>query len=167
MLALSHPTAGDGFKSVLMQKGIKRVFVASNNQEAVSQLNEQSYNMILIEEGFPELGGADFCRFLRMTAGPISVAPIVYGIISAEKERVFTARDSGASKIVLMPLSPNKLIATIEAAIREMRPFIQTTSFRGPDRRITGQKPFHGPDKRKAQQGWMDVADLKRMLGSF
>lgn len=167
MLALSHPQAGEGFKSVLMQRQIKKIFVAASNREAVSQLNEQSYNMILIEEGFPELGGADFCRFLRMTSGSISLAPIIYGIISADRQRVFAARDAGASKIVLMPLSPNKLIQTIEATIKEMRPFVQTTAYTGPDRRTTGQKPFHGPEKRKAQQGWIPVADQKRVLGSF
>lgn len=167
MLALSHPQAGDGLKVAMMQQRIKRVFVASSNKEATSQLNEHAYNMLLIEEGFPELGGADFCRFLRMIDGGIGLAPIIYGIVSAEKERVFAARDAGASKIVLMPLSPKTLVGTIQAVVKEMRPFIQTTSFRGPDRRITGQKPFHGPDKRRAQQGLITVAEQKRVLGSF
>ncbi|MEX0297541.1 MAG: two-component system response regulator [Kordiimonas sp.] len=167
MLALSHMQAADGLKSVLMQQKIRKVFFAANNREAVSQLQEQSYNMILIEEGFPELGGADFCRFLRMTDGPMAVAPIIYGIVSAEKERVFAARDAGASKIVLMPLSPKVLLQTIQAAIKEMRPIIQTNSYRGPDRRITGQKPFHGADKRKAQYGLISVAEQKRIIGSF
>ena len=167
MLALSHAQTSDGLKSVLMQQKLKRVFVASNNQEAVSQLGEQAYNMILIEEGFPELGGADFCRFLRMTDGPMAVAPIIYGIISPEKGRVLAARDAGASKIVIMPLSPKKLLQTIHAAIKEMRPIIQTTAYRGPDRRMMGPKPFHGPDKRKIQKGLVSVAEQKRIIGSF
>jgi len=167
MLALSHMQAAESLKSVLLQQKVRRVFFAANNREATSQLNEQSYNMIFIEEGFPELGGADFCRFLRMTDGPMAFAPIIYGIVSADKQRVFAARDAGASKIILMPLSPKSLLTSIQAAIKEFRPMVQTTSYRGPDRRISGQKPFHGPDKRKAQKGLVSVAEQKRVLGSF
>ena len=167
MLAMSNVQAAAGLKSVLMQLQVDKVFTAGNNQEAVSQLGDQFYNMILIEEGFPDLGGADFCRFLRMIDGAPSVAPIIYGIKFAEKQRVLAARDAGASKIVLMPLSPKVLVATIQATIREIRPFVQTIAFRGPDRRITGDRPFHGMDRRKVQMGLVSVNKQKKLLGSY
>ena len=165
ILAVSNLQVAEGLKSALVQSHVARVYAAADNQQAVSQLGQQSYNMIFIEEGFPSLGGADFCRFLRMTDGPLAIAPIIYGIIRAEKSRILAARDAGASKIVLMPLSPAILITTVQAAIKERRPFVQTMGYRGPDRRITGNNPFFGPEKRVEQQGWVSLAAQNRQLG--
>ncbi|MBL4837171.1 MAG: response regulator [Kordiimonadaceae bacterium] len=165
ILAMSNLQVAEGLKSALVQSQVARVFAATDNQQAVTQLGRQFYNMILIEEGFPNLGGADFCRFLRMTDGPLAVAPIIYGIIRAEKARIFAARDAGASKIVLMPLSPTILLATVQATIKERRPFVQTFGYRGPDRRTTGNHPFFGPEKRVEQQGWVSLEAQNRHLG--
>jgi len=164
MLALSNTQTAEVLKTALMQQRMRRVSSAADNRDAVSQMQDYHYNMIVIEEGFPELGAADFCRFLRLTNTPMAVAPIIYGIRRAEKERVLAGRDAGASKIVLMPFSGHSLVGTLQAAVKEMRPFIQTTSFNGPDRRITKGSVYQGPDRRKGQFGWMSVKDQKRIL---
>ena len=165
MLALSNSQTAEALKGVLMRHRIRRVSSAENNQDALSQMQDYNYNMIVIEEGFPDLGAADFCRFLRLTNTALAVAPIIYGIRSAEKERVLAGRDAGASKIVLMPFSASSLVGTLQAAVREMRPFIQTSSFNGPDRRITKTGGYTGPDRRKGQHGWMTVEEQNRILG--
>lgn len=164
MLALTNVQTAETLKAVLMQQGMRRVASAENNRDAVSQMQEQHYNMIVIEENFPALGGADFCRFLRLTNTPMAVAPIVYGIRHADKESVFAARDAGASKIVLMPFSAKSLVGTLQAAVREIRPFVQTSSFNGPDRRITKKNTYSGPERRKGQHGWVSVDKQKRIL---
>ncbi|MBL4788588.1 MAG: hypothetical protein JKY60_05900 [Kordiimonadaceae bacterium] len=164
MLALSNAQTAEALKGVLMQNRVRRVASARDNQDAVSQMMDHHYNMIVIEEGFPHLGAADFCRFLRLTNTPMAVAPIIYGIRLAEKKRVLAGRDCGASKIVLMPLSAGTLVGTLQAAVREMRPFIQTTGYNGPDRRITKAKGYKGPNRRKGQHGFMSVKEQQRIL---
>ncbi len=164
MLALSNEQTAEAMKAVLMQQRMRRVSSALDNRDAVSQMQDHHYNMIIIEEGFPDLGAADFCRFLRLTNTVMSVAPIIYGIHAADKTRVLAGRDAGASKIVLMPLTGNSLLGTLQAAVREIRPFIQTPSFNGPDRRITKSKPYNGPERRKEQQGLMTVNQQKHIL---
>lgn len=164
MLALNNVQTAEALKAVLMQQKMQRVASAVDNRDAVNQLQDHHFNMIVIEEGFPELGAADFCRFLRLTDTVMAVAPIIYGIKRAEKERVLAGRDAGASKIVLMPLSANALVGTLQAAIREIRPFIQVSSYRGPDRRITKTGSYQGPERRKGQYGWISVNDQKRIL---
>jgi two-component system, chemotaxis family, chemotaxis protein CheY len=164
MLALANHQTAEALKGVLMQQRMRRVSSAVDNRDAVSQMQEHHYNMIVIEEGFPDLGAADFCRFLRLTNTTLSVAPIIYGIRQAEKERVLAARDAGASKIVLMPLSAKSLVGTLQAAVREIRPFIQTTGFNGPDRRITKAQGYQGPERRKGQYGLLSVEAQNRVL---
>lgn len=164
MLALANVQTAEVLKSALMQQRMRLVSSAVNNRDAVSQMQDNHYNLIVIEEDFPELGAADFCRFLRLTNTSMAVAPVIYGIKNAEKKNVLAARDAGASKIVRTPFSASSLIDTLEATVREARPFIQTSSFNGPDRRIAHSGPYSGIERRKGQHGWMSVEEQKRIL---
>jgi two-component system chemotaxis response regulator CheY len=164
MIALNNVQTADVLKGALMQMRVKRVTSVVDNRDAVSQMQDHHYSMILIEEGFPELGAADFCRFLRLTNAPMAVAPIVYGIHRAEKERVLAGRDSGASKIVLLPLSTKALIEALKASVREMRPIIQTSAYNGPDRRLAKISSYKGPERRKGQFGVVSVEEQRKIL---
>lgn len=151
MVALANQQAAEGIRDVLMQKRVGGVFVPADNREAVNKLQDTFFNMVIIEEDFPELGGIDFCRFLRLTNTPIAVAPIIYGIHEPSREAVLQARDAGASKIALMPFSGASLIKAVQDALREARPIIQTTSYNGPCRRLRVDPGFRGPERRKTQ----------------
>lgn len=164
MLAMANPQTAEALKASLKQHRMRRVSSADSNRDAVEQMQDHHYNMIVIEEGFPDLGAADFCRFLRLTNTPMAIAPIIYGIRQADRERVLAGRDAGASKIVLMPFSAQSLLGTLQAAVRELRPFIQTSSYNGPDRRITKAGVYQGPERRKGQHGWMSVQEQMRIL---
>ncbi|NVJ99476.1 MAG: response regulator [Alphaproteobacteria bacterium] len=165
MLALGNEQASASLKDILLRNRIS-VFAASNNRDAVDQMLTHSYNMIVIDENFPDLGGIDFCRFLRLTNSPMAVAPIVFGIHEPNQKKVIAARDAGATKIAVMPFSGASLMKAMQAAAEDARVIIQDTSYNGPDRRLRVAPPPGGVDRRKNQPEVIDrAAQLKILTG--
>ncbi len=148
MLALENTQAAASLKDILLRQQVG-VFAAENNRFAVEQMLDHAYNLIVIDENFPDLGGIDFCRFLRLTNGPMAVAPIIFGLHEPNQKKVIAARDAGATKIAVMPFSGASLIKAIETAVMDQRAIIQDTAYNGPDRRLRNTLPPGGLDRRK------------------
>lgn len=161
MLALNNADAG--LKDILLREKIG-VFVAKNNSDAVEKMLTTAYNVIVIDENFPDLGGIDFCRFLRLTDSPMAVAPIVFGIRAPDRQKVVQARDAGATKIVVMPFTGASILKAIDDAANDIRPIVQHTSFRGPDRRMRRLPPKGGVDRRQMQAETIDRAKQLKIL---
>lgn len=148
LLALGNEQASSGLKDILLRNRVG-VFAAANNREAVEKMLSNVYNMIVIDEHFPDLGGIDFCRFLRLTNSPMAVAPIVFGIHEPNQKKVIAARDAGATKIAVMPFSGASLMKAMTAAAEDARAIVQHTSYNGPDRRLRKGLPPGGTERRQ------------------
>lgn len=164
LLALSNGQAAEAFKPILRSKGVGRAVAVANNYEALAVLKEMNFNMIVIDDRFPELGGYDFCRFLRLTSIDVSVAPIILGLHGPDQQSVLKARDVGASKIVAMPLTGQSLIKAVTGAIAEMKPIVQTSAYNGPDRRRAEAKPWPNAERRKDQSKLISIQQQHRAM---
>ncbi|MCJ9428463.1 response regulator [Kordiimonas marina] len=149
MVAMSSQQVAEGLRDILIMQRVGRVFVPADNREAVAEMQSRGFNLIIIEQDFPELGGVDFCRFLRLTSGPASVAPIIFGIPAPDRAKVLAARDAGATKIVAVPFTGASLMKAVQDAVSDPRPIIQTSSYNGPDRRQRVDPSFRGPERRQ------------------
>lgn len=147
MLALKNEQAAASLKDILLRNQVG-VYAASNNRDAVEQMLSHAYNVIVIDEYFPDLGGIDFCRFLRLTNSIMAVAPIIFGLYEPDQKKVLAARDAGATKIAVMPFSGASLLKAIETAWADPRPIVQDTSYNGPDRRTRNAAPPGGMERR-------------------
>lgn len=165
LLALKNTQAAESLKDILMRQQIS-VFAAANNRDAVEKMLDHSYNLIVIDEYFPDLGGIDFCRFLRLTNSPMAVAPIIFGLYEPDQKKVLQARDAGATKLVVMPFSAASLMKAIEAAAMDPRAIVQHTSYNGPDRRTRKVPPPGGIERRKTSPTLIDRATQHRILKS-
>ena len=143
------------------------VFAALNNREAVEQLVSKPYNLIVIDQFFPDLGGLDFCRFLRLTAGPMAVAPIVFGIHNPNQQNVLEARDAGVTKIAVMPFSGASLIKALQDALADTRDIVQHTSYNGPDRRTRNVPPPNRIERRKKAAKMIPRALQRKILDNL
>jgi len=163
MLALGNDQAAASLKDMMLRQ---RVGVATpvNNRDAVEMMLDHTYNMLVIDEHFPDLGGIDFCRFIRLTSSPMAVAPIIFGIHEPNQKKVIAARDAGATKIAVMPFSFTTLMKSIEAAATDERPIVQHTSYNGPDRRTRSAHVPGGIERRKADPTTVDRATQLRIL---
>lgn len=164
LLALSNNQAAEAFKPILRNNGIGRAIAVENNYDALAILKEMNFNMIVVDDGFPELGGFDFCRFIRLTNVSVSVAPIILGLHGPDQQSVLQARDVGATKIVAMPLTGQSLIKAVSSALNEMKPIVQTSAYNGPDRRRPTDKPWLREERRKIQTKLISVEQQRRAM---
>ena len=164
LLALSNSQAAEAFKPILRSNGVGRAVAVNSNVEALSTLKELNFNMLVVDDGFPSLGGFDFCRFIRLTNVDVSVAPIILGLHSPDQQSVLRARDVGASKIVAMPLTGQSLIKAVSDALKEMKPIVQTSAYNGPDRRRPAAKPWTKPERRKKQSKLVSLEKQYRVM---
>lgn len=167
MLALSNMQASEGLKDILLRNRVGSIHAAADNRDAVQHMQERAYNLIVIDENFPVLGGIDFCRFLRLTNTPMAVAPIIFGVHDPDQKKVLAARDAGATKIAVMPFSGASLIKAIEAASGDARAIVQCNSYNGPDRRTRKAPPPGGRERRQKTATLISVAQQQKILSNF
>ncbi len=74
------------------------------------------------------------------------------------------ARDAGASKIVPMPLTGQGLVKAVASALAEMKPIIQHSAYRGPDRRRPNAPPYNKAERRKSDATIVSVATQHRVM---
>lgn len=164
LLALSNQQAAEAYVPILRSCGVKRVVSVASNTEALSHLQANSFNMVVTDDNLPDLGGYDFCRFLRLTNISASLAPIVFGLHTPDQKSVIKARDMGASKIVVMPLTGNNLQTAILQATQDLRPIVQCSAYNGPDRRRKNNPAYKGPNRRKTSPDIVSVAQQVKAL---
>ncbi len=153
MLAFANLQAASGIKEVLKQHKVPRIFVPEHDQEAVMELQNRSFNLLIVEETFPKLSGIDFCKFIRLTSGPTSIAPIIYGVHSPSRESVIEARDAGVNKIAIMPFTGASLMRAVEGVLKETRPMVRALGYTGPERRINKQPEAYKGRERRIKDG--------------
>ncbi len=164
LLAMSNGQAMEAFKPILRTHGVGKAVAVENNYDALSVLKEMNFNMIVIDDRFPELGGFDFCRFIRLTNISASVVPIIFGLHEPSQQSVMKARDVGASKIVAMPLTGQGLIKAVTATLNEMKPIVQHSSYNGPDRRRPNAPAWNKPERRSEQPNQITVAQQRKAM---
>ena len=164
LLALSNAQAAEAFKPILLANGVKHAISTESNNDALQRLSEGTFNMIVVDENFPSLGGYDFCRFLRLTNLSASVSPIIFGLYNPDQQSVIKARDMGASKIVAMPLTGQSLIKAVASTLKELKPIVQDTSYHGPDRRRANAPPYKKTERRQTHAKMISVAQQRKVI---
>jgi len=87
---------------------------ARTGEEALEQIRDQRFDLVLLDMNLPGLGGLETCRALRATfQAPI----IMLTVRDAEKDKV-DALDAGADDYVTKPFGTPELLARLRAALR-------------------------------------------------
>jgi hypothetical protein len=63
------------------------------------------------------------------------------------------ARDSGITEFLAKPIAAKALCERILSVVLSPRPFVQTKSYFGPDRRRNVVSNYAGPERRKGTEG--------------
>lgn len=163
MIAMENGQAAIGARAVFKEQGAETFVVVADNREATERIKTQSFNLLLVEDTFPDIGGIDFCRYIRFLNSPLSVAPIIYAMKEPSRESVMEARNAGVTKMVVMPFTTASLVKNLESILTSPRPFIRITGYYGPCRRQGGAE-YRGPERRKKQQGIFSVEKLAKVF---
>lgn len=164
LLALSNGQAADGARGVFKQIGANAIKAVEDKKTALEALGHGDFNFLLVEDTFSDLGGLDFCRFVRMVNKSVSYAPQILCMKAPDKAKVMQARDAGINKIILMPFTTGSLIKTVQDMMLYPRPFVQISGYDGPCRRHTAPAVRTQNERRKEQEGLIDIPKLQSIF---
>ncbi len=123
MLVEDDPSVAASVIDGLESAGFSLTHV-SKGQEAIIAVKNNSFELILLDLGLPDLDGQDVCRELRKT---ISTPIIILSARSEEIDRVL-ALEFGADDYMVKPFGMRELVARIRAVTRRAHPPETTSS---------------------------------------
>ena len=129
--------------------GITKIVHVEDGETALEVLGMEPFQAVFCDcvvtsAGVPFLAAARRSKSVRNPMIPIFLLKE-----RASRRDVEVARDSGATDVITVPISPKTLHAKLEAAVLAPRSFIVAGEFFGPDRRAKLRPAYGGADRRK------------------
>ncbi|HKR88862.1 MAG TPA: response regulator transcription factor [Phenylobacterium sp.] len=128
LIAEDDPMLGAGLKRALERAGYAADW-AKTGEEAVAAVAAESYALMLLDLGLPEMSGLQALRAIR---GRRETLPIIIITAQDRAEQKVEGLDAGADDYVVKPFDLDELMARIRARIRSR------------DRRSSDQLEAHG-----------------------
>ena len=91
-----------------------QVTAVSNGREAVEEMNQGGYAMVIMDVTMPEMDGIAALRMIRLRWPK---TPVV--IITSNIENATASLAEGARAYLLKPIDPERLKATVDRWVRE------------------------------------------------
>jgi CheY-like chemotaxis protein len=135
---------------ILAGFGARDVIRCETAEDARKQLALQTCQLVIVDPANLGYEGYDLIPWIRrMLPEPKRHVPVLVATGHTEHVRVSQLRDAGANFVVSKPLSATILLDRILWMSREKRPYVETDSYIGPDRRWHDQPPPDGVGRRK------------------
>ncbi|WP_425993801.1 response regulator [Caulobacter sp. DWR1-3-2b1] len=136
--------------TILKGVGVKHVREAMDGAEALQALREGLVDIAIVDFKMSPLDGVQFTQLVRNSPDSVDpFLPIIMLTGFAERNRVFEARDSGVTEIVVKPVTARSLLDRINTVIFKQRPFIRSGDYFGPCRRRRDEPNYAGPHRRQ------------------
>ena len=117
--------------------------------DAMVHIQKTPADLLIVAAALPSMDGYDFTRWLRTTMTvPSRMAPVLLLTGHTRASDVAKARDCGASLVIARPATPHILFQRIAWLAGNVRVFIETPAYTGPDRRFRTLGP-PGTHKRR------------------
>ncbi len=122
-----------------------KVAQAYDGEGAVTLLEEERPDLVLLDWMLPHLSGLELCRRLRRRP-ETSKLPIIMLTARGEESDRLRGLDTGADDFITKPFSPAELIARVRAVLRRVRPALTEESLVFQDLRmdLTAHRAIRG-----------------------
>lgn len=114
------PTARKVMRKLLSQIGFINIEEADNGLSALSAIEKNQYDLIIMDWNMPKMNGLQVVEAARKKEN-YKHTPIIMATANNTKEHVVQAIEKGASDYVTKPYSAEILKKKIEAAISKMQ----------------------------------------------
>ena len=138
-------------RDVLHGLGCEKVFDCGRVREAVASIENDHPNVLFIDWS-KQIDAIEFLRLLRARNNPHRFLPVVVMTAYASLDHIATARDCGASEIMVRPWSQQMVVSRLRSIVEHPRLYIQGGGFFGPDRRRR-RLGYLGPERRR-HENW-------------
>jgi CheY-like chemotaxis protein len=147
--------------------GVTRITEAETAADAFEIMRAAPVDLVLVDWKMRPIDGITFTRMARNDHdAPNPYIPILMVTAHTEVSRVAAARDAGVTGFVKKPISSRLLFERMSTALTDMRMFVRSGDFFGPDRRHDQLPDYDGPfrragDKPGARPDMLDIDDAR------
>jgi CheY-like chemotaxis protein len=139
--------------SILRGFGATKVIEVRNSVEVLQALTGQQIDILLCDVKLPPHGGLKLTRAIRRNAkNENRTVPILMMASDTRVRTVKDARDAGANMVVAKPMSPENIYDRLAWIAFNARPFVDTPTYFGPDRRFKTEGYPAGVGRRKGDK---------------
>jgi two-component system, sensor histidine kinase RpfC len=136
LVAEDDPTNQRVLQTILDRAG-HRVRMVSNGEEALDVLENERFDVIIMDLNMPELGGLDAVRTYRFVDPEGSDVPVIILSADVTPEAVKECRDAGIDAFLPKPVEPRRLLDEIAALLGKR----ERTAVAGAPRQEPGDAP--------------------------
>jgi CheY-like chemotaxis protein len=138
---------------ILRGFGANKVLEVEHYLGLLQALSSQKIDILLCDMRLPPYGGLKLTRTIRRNADNENrTVPILLMSSDPSEWMIKNARDAGANMVVAKPMSPSSLYDRLGWIAFNPRPFIDTASYFGPDRRFKIEGYPAGVGRRKGDK---------------
>lgn len=145
---------------VMIGFAAKNITKRRNSTTAMATIQSDPPDLMIVSAALPGMDGYDLVRWLRFNhASESRGIPVILLTAHTKAGDVMKARDCGANFIVTKPIAPKILYERIEWISKDDRPFIETKTYVGPERRFKSLGPPAGMSGRRKGDLSLHVAE--------
>ncbi len=143
---------------ILSSFGVRNIEEAGDCSQAISLVASGDIDIAFVDMKLAVLDGLEFCRRIRLAPdSPNRYLPIVMITAYSERSRVIDAINAGVDEFLVKPIRAVDVANRVNAVIERRRPFVQTQTYFGPDRRRRDDPRYRGPWRRSNDPGTVDI----------
>ena len=133
--------------------GANKVMEVAHSLSLFEALTGQKIDILLCDTRLPPHGGLKVTQTIRSNVyNQNRTMPILLLTSDTSETTIKSARDVGANMVVAKPMSPNSLYDRLSWVAFNPRPFIDTATYFGPDRRFKIEGYPGGVGRRKGDK---------------
>src|SRR5262245_49822831 len=137
-------------RTLLHGFGAREVYEAEDGAAGLEAFTNYAPDIVIADWAMPIFDGLELAQMIRQPGNNANpYVPIIMLTGHTERQRVTAARDAGITEFMAKPVSAKTLYQRILNVVANPRPFIQTKSYFGPDRRRNVNPGYTGPERRK------------------
>ncbi len=139
--------------SMLRGFGANKVIEVRTAVDVIQTLSNQKIDLLLCDSRLPPRGGLALTHALRRKVDNENrTIPILLMSSDSRESTIKRARDVGANMVIAKPMSPMSLYDRLAWIAFNPRPFVDSASYFGPDRRFKIEGYPGGTGRRKGDQ---------------
>ena len=133
---------------------VGKVTMCADPQQAHRQIGEIDPDIVVLDLDLTGMDGLELVRAIRRgETDARKDVPVLVAAAFVDRDYVEKARNSGTNWTLVKPLTFKRLYEGLVRVILDERPFVETESYVGPDRRLlVGIGGYDGFDRRKERK---------------
>jgi two-component system sensor histidine kinase RpfC len=97
----------------ILERGNHMPYIVNNGQEALDALEEDTYDLVILDMQMPVMGGIEAAKIYNFTSPAKVKAPIIILTANATKEAIKECEDAKIDAYLTKPINVDKLLSTI------------------------------------------------------